>query len=298
MRNESLISVIVPCYNQAQYLPETLDSVIAQTYVNWECIIVNDGSTDNTAEIAQRYCAKDSRFRYVEKENGGLSSARNAGLEEAKGDYIQFLDSDDLLSENKFKLQLEAAVNSGADVVVSRYDMYDGVRHVYFDNEWSCSKPLLSVDGFLYSWGKSFVIAIHAGFFSANFLAVNEIHFNEKVAALEDWIFWYQIANYGARFVQIDNVLAHYRVHPGSMSTESNRMQVSRIKAAFVIFDSLDIEKKIQFLEKIPADLVEYFNRSFEVKQMKKQRKSLEYALGSIILKPYRFIKHQYSKFK
>lgn len=298
MRNESLISVIVPCYNQAQYLPETLDSVIAQTYVNWECIIVNDGSTDNTAEIAQRYCAKDSRFRYVEKKNGGLSSARNVGLEEAKGDYIQFLDSDDLLSENKFKQQLEVALNSGADVVVSRYDMYDGVRHVYFDNEWSCSKPLLSVDGFLYSWGKSFVIAIHAGFFSANFLAVNEIHFNEKVAALEDWIFWYQIANYGARFVQIDNVLAHYRVHPGSMSTESNRMQVSRIKAAFVIFDSLDIEKKIQFLEKIPADLVEYFNRSFEVKQMKKQRKSLEYALGSIILKPYRFIKHQYSKFK
>lgn len=298
MRNEFLISVIVPCYNQAQFLSETLDSVLAQTYVHWECIIVNDGSTDNTAEIAQRYCAKDSRFRYVEKKNGGLSSARNVGLEEAKGDYIQFLDSDDLLSENKFKQQLEVALNSGADVVVSRYDMYDGVRHVYFDNEWSCSKPLLSVDGFLYSWGKSFVIAIHAGFFSANFLAVNEIHFNENVAALEDWIFWYQIANYGARFVQIDNVLAHYRVHPGSMSTESNRMQVSRIKAAFVIFDSLDIEKKIQFLEKIPADLVEYFNRSFEVKQMKKQRKSLEYALGSIILKPYRFIKHQYSKFK
>lgn len=298
MRNESLISVIVPCYNQAQYLPETLDSVIAQTYVNWECIIVNDGSTDNTAEIAQRYCAKDSRFRYVEKKNGGLSSARNVGLEEAKGDYIQFLDSDDLLSENKFKQQLEVALNTGADVVVSRYDMYDGVRHVYFDNEWSCSKPLLSVDGFLYSWGKSFVIAIHAGFFSANFLAVNEIHFNEKVAALEDWIFWYQIANYGARFVQIDNVLAHYRVHSGSMSTEGNRMQVSRIKAAFVIFDTLDIEKKIQFLEKIPADLVEYFNRSFEVKQMKNQRKSLEYALGSILLKPYRFIKRRYSKFK
>ena len=78
--NNPLVSIIVPCYNQAQYLPETLDSVLAQTYPYWECIIVNDGSPDNTEEIAKHYCEKDSRFKYVYKENGGLSSARNVSL--------------------------------------------------------------------------------------------------------------------------------------------------------------------------------------------------------------------------
>ena len=65
-----LVSIIVPCYNQAQYLPETLDSVLAQTYPYWECIIVNDGSPDNTEEIAKHYCEKDNRFKYLFKENG------------------------------------------------------------------------------------------------------------------------------------------------------------------------------------------------------------------------------------
>lgn len=83
-----LISVIVPCYNQAQYLDECLQSVVEQTYPNWECIIVNDGSPDNTEEIALQWTEKDSRFIYIKKENGGLSSARNAGLEIAKGKWI------------------------------------------------------------------------------------------------------------------------------------------------------------------------------------------------------------------
>ena len=83
-----LVSIIVPCYNQAQYLPETLQSVLDQTYTNWECIIVNDGSPDATEAVAQEWCEKDHRFIYLKKENGGLSSARNAGLKIAKGDYI------------------------------------------------------------------------------------------------------------------------------------------------------------------------------------------------------------------
>ncbi|WP_374360648.1 glycosyltransferase family 2 protein, partial [Cloacibacterium sp.] len=74
-----LISVVVPCYNQAQYLDECLQSVLNQTYQDWECIIVNDGSPDHTEEIAKNWVEKDTRFIYLSKENGGLSSARNAG---------------------------------------------------------------------------------------------------------------------------------------------------------------------------------------------------------------------------
>ena len=87
-----LISVIIPCYNQAHFLDETLNSILTQSYDNWECIIINDGSLDATEKIGLDWSNKDSRFKYVKKENGGLSSARNKGLELAKGDFIQFLD--------------------------------------------------------------------------------------------------------------------------------------------------------------------------------------------------------------
>ena len=99
-----LISVIVPCYNQAQYLDECLQSVLDQTYTDWECIIVNDGSPDHTEEIAKKWVEKDTRFIYLFKENGGLSSARNAGIEIAKGEWIQFLDCDDILKKEKFEI--------------------------------------------------------------------------------------------------------------------------------------------------------------------------------------------------
>ena len=82
------VSIIVPCYNQAHYLDESLQSLLDQTYTNWECILVNDGSPDATEEIAKQWEARDSRFVYLYKENGGVSSARNLGIATAKADFI------------------------------------------------------------------------------------------------------------------------------------------------------------------------------------------------------------------
>ena len=90
-------SIIIPVYNVEQYLRECLDSVLGQTYSDWEAICVNDGSTDGSAAILEEYVVKDKRFKIVTQPNGGLSSARNTGMEVAKGDYIVFLDSDDWL---------------------------------------------------------------------------------------------------------------------------------------------------------------------------------------------------------
>ena len=90
-----LVSIIVPCYNLAQYLDEALLSIYNQTYTDWECTIVDDGSQDNTKEVAQNWVAKDSRFVYLYKENGGVSSARNFGIEKANSEYILTLDADD-----------------------------------------------------------------------------------------------------------------------------------------------------------------------------------------------------------
>lgn len=97
--SDIVVSVIVPCYNQAQYLEECLESVLKQSLTKWECIIVNDGSTDNTEEVAISWTKKDKRFRYLKKENGGLSDARNYGINCAKAEYILPLDSDDKIAE-------------------------------------------------------------------------------------------------------------------------------------------------------------------------------------------------------
>ncbi|UMQ40262.1 glycosyltransferase family 2 protein [Chryseobacterium sp. Y16C] len=98
------ISIIVPCYNQAQYLDECLLSVLEQSYTDWECIVVDDGSPDNTEETAQKWIEKDSRFKYLKKENGGVSSARNFGIENANGEWILPLDGDDKIGNQYLEL--------------------------------------------------------------------------------------------------------------------------------------------------------------------------------------------------
>ena len=116
-----LISVIVPCYNQAQYLDECLQPVLDQTYTDWECIIVNDGSPDHTEEVAKKWLEKDNRFRYIYKENGGLSSARNAGIREAKGEWIQFLDSDDKINTISFELLTKIIAEKKVEIIGFSY---------------------------------------------------------------------------------------------------------------------------------------------------------------------------------
>ena len=107
LNEKGMVSVIVPCYNQAIYLPEALNSLLAQTYQCWEAIVVNDGSPDETEKVALEYTWKDSRIKYVFKENGGLSSARNKGIELAQGEFILPLDADDIIHPEYMEKAME-----------------------------------------------------------------------------------------------------------------------------------------------------------------------------------------------
>src|SRR5690606_40203485 len=100
-----LVSIIVPCYNYGHYLLETLNSVKSQIFKDWECIIIDDGSTDPTAEVAREATRIDRRFRYYYQENKGLAAARNSGILRSRGEFIQFLDADDFISPNKLRSQ-------------------------------------------------------------------------------------------------------------------------------------------------------------------------------------------------
>lgn len=113
------ISVIIPVFRTEKYLEKCIDSVLSQTYDNLEVIIVDDGSDDNCPSVCDNYAAKDERILVIHKENGGLSSARNAGLLRATGDYIAFVDSDDYVDENMYKRLIEAI--EGSDIAVCAY---------------------------------------------------------------------------------------------------------------------------------------------------------------------------------
>ncbi|MBQ2834809.1 MAG: glycosyltransferase family 2 protein [Clostridia bacterium] len=115
------VSVIVPVYQVEQYLPRCIDSILAQTYADFELILVNDGTKDGCPAIMQAYADRDSRIRLVHKENGGLSSARNAGLEIASGEYIAFVDSDDWIAPELLEDAVRAADETGAEQVLFDY---------------------------------------------------------------------------------------------------------------------------------------------------------------------------------
>ena len=117
--NTIKISVIVPIYNVEPYLAKCIDSILNQTYKDFELLLVDDGSPDNCPAICDEYAKKDSRITVIHKQNGGLSDARNAALEIAKGEFVTFVDSDDFIAPNALQLLMEAAVENNSDVVIS-----------------------------------------------------------------------------------------------------------------------------------------------------------------------------------
>lgn len=124
MRNE-LVSIIVPVYNTEEYIRQCLDSILNQTYQNFECLLINDGSSDNSSDICREYVAKDTRFRYFKKENGGVSSARNLGIELSEGDYTTFIDSDDWVDSDYLEVLYSAILEEQADIAVSTYKKFN-----------------------------------------------------------------------------------------------------------------------------------------------------------------------------
>ncbi|EGP5489252.1 glycosyltransferase, partial [Enterococcus faecium] len=123
------ISIIVPVYKVEPYLRKCVDSILAQTFTDFEVILVDDGSPDNSGKICDEYASKDSRVRVIHKKNGGLSSARNAGIDVARGKYLGFVDSDDYIEKDMYELLYDNIVKEQADLsICGIYDIYAGKK--------------------------------------------------------------------------------------------------------------------------------------------------------------------------
>jgi len=134
---QPLVSIIVPIYKVEPYLRQCLDSIVNQTYTNLEIILVDDGSPDGCPQICDEYAARDKRIVVIHKENGGLSDARNAGLDICKGEYISFVDSDDLLDLNSMKCMLD--MNQESSIAIANIEIFTGDDKTYISRKTHCS---------------------------------------------------------------------------------------------------------------------------------------------------------------
>ena len=224
-----LITVIISCYQQGHYLPEAVASLRAQTYPYWEAIIVNDGSTDDTETIARNLCLADHRIHYYAKPNGGLSSARNAGLRIGKGMWVQFLDADDLLLPQKFEKHM-VAIHEAGEKILSYSDYFHGacdrpyqrVEGFRRSHEFHLSRPVLDMAA---RWEFGFSIPIHAPLFPAWLFQEANVHFDETLANHEDWDMWMQALPHVSKVMLIQEALAIYRVGSLSMSRDRSSMR-------------------------------------------------------------------------
>ena len=245
-----MVSVIVPAYNQAEYLPAALDSVLAQTHHEWECIIINDGSTDETEKIAKSYAKKDTRFKYFKRDNGGLSSARNAGLKLAGGNWIQFLDSDDYIEPGKFEHSF-GLFNEYPDtqIIVSNFKMFidDPANATVAFCE--LNQERLNYGSILFGWGPEFVIPIHCGLFKRNLF--DKVSFDENLKSLEDWIMWLDLFKAEPNASYINKPMAYYRNNPQSMTKDKTVFRNNLIIAYKYVLNTIPDRHIIPFSEAI-----------------------------------------------
>lgn len=136
MIESPLISVVVTCFNQGRFLSSALESILCQNYSNWECLIIDDGSTDKTRLVGTDYQSKDERFKYFYQENSGVALARNFGIERCKGEFIQFLDADDYIHTDKFSTQIQLFWKC------PEIDVVYGSSRYFFDDEPTVFYPL------------------------------------------------------------------------------------------------------------------------------------------------------------
>lgn len=207
------ISVIVPCFNQANYIEEALGSVIQQTFSDWECIVVDDGSTDESAALINALASTEPRIRYFKQDNSGPSVARNHGLDLARGDYIQFLDGDDLLMPRKLEKQLSLAKSMGKpSVVISDYQFMDESGNHY---ERPICHPRFILEKPIYDlaqdWETTFSIPIHSFLFHSRYFKELGIRFDTALPNHEDWDCWMRIFSSNPTIGILQEQLAIYR---------------------------------------------------------------------------------------
>lgn len=215
---KSLISIIIPTYNRAHLLGETLDSILAQTYQHWECIVVDDKSIDASGELMGFYCERDSRIKYYHRpgeRRKGANACRNYGFELSKGEYIQWFDSDDLMVPEFLNVKIKTIESNEVDFVISKSANFrdPDSKDIISRNEMYYRFQDFEITNFNY-------VAQKINWLTYDFLGkrevIEKVRFNEKLPSGQEYNFFCKLTSFTVKTRIIDNYLTLRRKHPDS----------------------------------------------------------------------------------
>lgn len=264
--NPILISIIIPLFNSEKYLSETLDSVRKQTYTNWECLIIDDGSTDSSSQIALNYCNNDSRFKYFFKKNEGPSAARNFGVQRAEGKFIQFLDADDVLLPARLEIMTRESEKVNKGVILYSGLLLGDTTDIYKTSQMNLPANIgrdISFKEMYSGFGIEFLFIPACLFFPKD--VISNIKWNEKLIQAEDWDFYLSILSNGFLFHYISQPLIIYRDTPNSLSKNTK----STIKASYaILLKWASKHNSLQFIKRCAKlynrNLFYFFNKQID----------------------------------
>ena len=203
----NLFSVIVPVYNTESYISECIRSIINSTYENWELLLIDDGSTDRSGIICDEWSQRDLRIKVFHQVNKGVSSARNLGIEKAKGNWLVFVDSDDFISPDLMKSILEEAYHQDADLVFTDfYIIYSDKKELFKTYSWSADKEESFRNYLVHSWPR-----VAWGAVKRNLVTDNNIRYPENLTVFEDFHFMCKCILYSHKVIRIGEPLYNYR---------------------------------------------------------------------------------------
>lgn len=237
------VSIIVPCYNVEKYVEECLLSIYEQTYKDYEVILINDGSTDNTEKILIKYLNKYPNVtQYIYQKNSGLSSARNAGIINSKGLYICFIDSDDKLTKDSVLKRVEVLEKDNSISLV-------------YSNSYIIQKDGIIKETMKNKVGETYSGLIFHKLLDYNFIIMPTVMirsdvtklvgmFDSNLKRVEDYELWLRISYYKKKFQYIDDILAYYRIREDSLSSNLNEMDLTIIQVYKSVLKKFNLDNK------------------------------------------------------
>lgn len=283
-----MVSIIMPVYNVEKYIEKSIQSVLIQTVKSFELLIINDGSKDESIKIAENF--NDKRIKIFHKQNGGLSDARNYGIERARGEYIYFIDSDDWIEPNLLEVCLKKITEYNSNFLVFGYlldkestegKLLSSIVKKNVEIEYKKEKRNLKVDSNTlnllgYAWNK---------FYKTAFLKANKIKFEKGVSLVEDILFNTQVYTLSNRIIFIDNSLYHYIDRPSTsliktFHKNSFELNLKKGKAVFNFLESWNASNNEK--DRVMSDLilngVRYcINNLFSFKNSLNEKEKLKY---------------------
>ena len=258
-----LFSIITPCYNAEEYLPYCVDSILKQTINDWELILIDDGSTDSTLQLCKKYAARDKRIKVIHQVNAGVSAARNRGLDEAKGEWVVFIDSDDWFTDDAFSVFAEEVKDGLSDRYIhNRYTFNEGkilpLKHLK-PNKLVRKKDEMKyflIDMLFPYYDKTKNAVITGGIRGVNtnvyrraLIEKNHIRFEPKVKIAEDAMFNYDVMMNAESVTMTDVPVGYYRINSSSVmhrftpdidNTNTNTIEGFKRRVGKRIYDDAD----------------------------------------------------------